>query len=79
MLETPLTVHADLRSQDLVATVQIDYHYMPKLIFGRDEWEEAGGYHQILRDYKLSPKDIKKVERTAMTIHDFATLGDWEA
>lgn len=69
--------YPQLRSQDLVPTVQIVFHGMPKLIFSAGEWEAAGGYRKVLKDYCLSIRDIKAVERTAMSVHDFASLGEW--
>lgn len=74
---TIIELHPELRSQDLVPTVQIVFHNMPKLIFSLGEWEAAGGYRAVLKDYALCIKDIAKVERTAMTVHDFAQLSEW--
>jgi hypothetical protein len=74
---TTATLRPELRSQDLVPTVQIVFHDMPKLIFSASEWEAAGGYQGVLKEYALSVRSIKKVERTAMPVHDFALLEDW--
>jgi hypothetical protein len=71
-------IHHDLRSQDLVAVVQVHFRESPVLVFSSGEWDDIGGFQGMLKSYCFSIRDIACVRRTAMTVFDFAKLGEWE-
>ncbi len=70
-------IHTQLQSQDLVATVQIVFRDMPTLVLSTGEWEKYGGYRKIIASFGICIRQILKVERTAMDLHDFASLEAW--
>lgn len=61
-----------------VPIVKVIFHAMQNLIFSPEEYAAIGKFKGVLKEFRVSIRDVQRVEVTTMSAIDFAQLPEWE-